>query len=418
MAIDISRFTFGVEIESIVERTLDRDDERYASDERFEHRSHILTVGLQKLVRTLLSTAGIPTNISIEEINSHDDTRYLKWSVDYDKSINVRHTAVLPRYKFPAEFVSPVYTVDNFFSAFTGIWDVIEVLTTNDSKLWVNPSMSLHVHIGNGNKRFEFEPALAIAQLVTAYESQIEMAIHPRYLADNDFRPYCLPPSTLPSFRNISSPCERAAMLRDKVHDIPGLVRLMNSPRRSWHYGADGDFQDMEILPSHEIARYYAYNFLGMDPKVKLKDKDQKPTIEFRQHHATVDPYEISNWVHLILQIVFFAHTADRETLDALLSKADDSLADFMRVVGASDGDEDYYSTESGYTLADFMRAIGCDDAHVEYYSNKTWPDLNEERPSPVVIAEGDDQEGSSNEQEESSDEQRASSDEQEVLGV
>ncbi|MCJ1398645.1 hypothetical protein MMC11_001846 [Xylographa trunciseda] len=368
MAVDISSITFGVEIQCIVERILSKDEKNYVSDKTIEDRVYMLDLGFHNLVKKLLDGAGIPTYMTIDEINSHDATRYHKWFVDYDKTIEIRHDTILPRYKYPVALISPLYNIGNFFSAFIAIWDVLHVLTTNNSKLWVNTSTALHVHIGNGDQGFEFEPALAIAQLVTGFESQIGKAIHPRYLARAQSGAYCLPPSKLSSFCDASGPRERVALLRAKAHDIPSLVGLMNPPRQEEHEEQRQDGPSTETLPSNNSARSSAYNFLGLDPSVRIENVDPKPTVEFRQHHGTTEPSEILNWVRLLLQIVFFAHTADQETLDAVLGKADGSLVDFMR-------------------------AIGCSEAHVEYYSTKTWPDSNEERPELDAIAEEEEQE-------------------------
>ena len=132
---------------------------------------------------------------------------------------------------------------------------------------------------------------------------------------------------------------------------------------------------------SASVYKYCAYSFQGLANK-DLGFDASKPTIEFRQHAATMDPEAIVNWIETSVGIVEYIRNIDYATLMDLLRIAEheswEKLGDYR-----DDEREAHLGpilAESKFTIIDLLQAMELYGL-ADYYRNR-WRKLPKRAPS------------------------------------
>jgi hypothetical protein len=216
-----------------------------------------------------LTAAGI---VVAEEGYNHALRNY--WKVTTDGS--------LMNYTSASEIVSPVLTGDDGFSQLT---KVCEVLTSLGCK--VDKKCGMHVHVGARNENVDFFKSLV--RLYSKSESAVESFLAPSRRGYAN--PFCGPVRIDNARLDAATTVEQVATATSQNHST--------NPRDS-------------ILRSANRYR-----------KLNLQSFWQHGTVEFRQHHGTVDADKACNWVRFCLRMVLAARKGavlTETTLEALLT--------------------------------------------------------------------------------------------------
>jgi len=173
---------------------------------------------------------------------------------------------------------------------------VVQTIAKNHA-VYVNWTCGLHVHVGNQSFGFPIRTLKNFATLVTCFEQQINQ-IHPRHRLTSDF---CLLESTAfhPEDR---SPMQMAEII-DRFETIKDVIS---------RFGMDRN--DPEV-----IQHNWCYNFNS------LLWREDRRTIEFRQHASTLDSAAILRWIQFACTSVSIAHKLPKEALWALVREASES---------------------------------------------------------------------------------------------
>jgi Putative amidoligase enzyme len=198
------------------------------------------------------------------------------------------------------ELISPELTFDH--NRWPN-WDLVYVCgllapeKNRDCHFWTNESCGLHVHIRvlqnpNPDLKVDNLEFLAIQNVIAVwgvYEKEIEK-FHP----DHRRAPHN----------------KYAASLRSKAPYLP------NDPAGStadWltHVYACRDFNDLRELVQNNTgvgdAGYSKINIVAYSPRDSDKARpDRDPTIEFREHAGSLDPFEITFWIAFVSKMVLF----------------------------------------------------------------------------------------------------------------
>lgn len=111
-------------------------------------------------------------------------------------------------------------------------------------------------------------------------------------------------------------------------------------------------------------TKYCTYNFKNVFANLLNKDAySSKPTIEFRQHEATLDPVATKHWVNVCVGIVKytreFVNPGEFMDLLAEASREDDAAAKGKEIC------------KSSFTVLDLMERIGIPKETVAYYAER-----------------------------------------------
>lgn len=223
-----------------------------------------------------LVAAGIS---AVEEGYNHTTRDH--WKVTSDGS--------LMDYTYSSEIVSPVLTGDEGFSQLT---KVCEVLTALGCK--VNKKCGMHVHVGARNENVDFFKSLV--RLYSKSEAAVESFLAPSRRGYAN--PFCGPVRINQAKLDAAVTVEQVAEATSQNHS--------QNPRDT-------------ILRSSNRYR-----------KLNLQSFWQHGTVEFRQHHGTVDADKACNWVRFCLRMVLAARKGvvlTDVTLESLLTilEADDT---------------------------------------------------------------------------------------------
>ncbi|KAG6994052.1 hypothetical protein G7Y79_00047g082780 [Physcia stellaris] len=298
--------TFGIEIEFVVAYHL----EPIANPELLELglfvRSHMVHV---------LREAGLSVN-EADSLNNYD-----KWTIGTDGSIKAQpenpHSPEWNGFQFfPVELRSPTLFWDANAAAFQQVDAVLRTLHGN-FRIFVNQSCGFHVHVGNRDLGFPRSTLMKFASLVTVFEQQFA-SLHPYHRVNNV---HCRAPGS--NFEG-----------RDLLKNILMLLSLKSTHSLITHMSSnpDGD------------RRGFAYNMVGL-----IVD-GEPPTIEFRQHEATLDFVAVTAWTSLACSLIEICIAMRSDDFSGLLSQAVDGKA---------------------YNIIELLVALGL-TPFAEYYSQKT----------------------------------------------
>lgn len=167
---------------------------------------------------------------------------------------------------------------------------VVQTIVKNHA-VYVNWTCGLHVHVGNQNFGFPIQTLKTFATLVTCFEQQIN-EIHPRHRLVSDF---CLLEST--AFHPEDRTPMRIAEIIDQFETVKDIIN---------RFGMDRN--DPEVIQYN-----WCYNFNN------LLWREDRQTIEFRQHASTLDSAAILRWIQFACTSVAIAHKLPKEALWALV---------------------------------------------------------------------------------------------------
>lgn len=140
---------------------------------------------------------------------------------------------------------------------------------------FVNESCGLHIHVGNGTYGFPTCTVRQFVKMVTIFERQLA-TVHPHHRINNI---HCRPPSCNFESQDLG---KKIRILEDAPSLTQPIKRMSSNP--------DGD------------KRGFAYNMRN------LIIEGAPPTIEFRQHQATLEIPEIGAWTEVVCGLVERAH--------------------------------------------------------------------------------------------------------------
>lgn len=321
MAPEPLTLTFGVELEFIL---------------RFKPANYTLSRGDSDGWFSCLEEAAKDHVVSVLNKNGHavyggDEQPgpcYEKWDLGRDTSIHI------PELWLPTdengfdyceiELRSPA--LPHATASLSQIKEAFELLFSTFD-IQVNESCGLHVHVGNERKGFPLQTLKNFCILTTMFERELE-SLHPPSRVGNTYSK-----SSGALFVGVS-PSDVEKIIKS-TYDLNDLIsRVQNNDKR------------------------HAYNLLNL--------RENKKTIEFRQHEATVNVDDIIRWVELTCSLVEKAHEPAmkdyhdldqtdlrRYHLDAFLDKIynlpDRSILHVLASLGL-DGLADYYSSRGLYT--------------------------------------------------------------------
>jgi hypothetical protein len=230
----------------------------------------------------VLRVAGI--NIADPGIyNSRPD--FSKWSLHSDGSIEDHESDGSSR---TCEIVSPVLTGPNGLKQ---IRKVINVLKKYGA--YVNETCGLHVHVGAQD--LLPDDVVTICRRYSEHESTINKFV----LSDRVDNTYCKPISDIINSIDLDMRREYHTQRRNEI----SAAIANGTPASCFAYemsNIDREFNRAQWTSINEIAgriddRYYTVN---------LQSFSKYKTIEFRQHHGTLNHTEITNWIQFILNFV------------------------------------------------------------------------------------------------------------------
>ncbi|MCJ1413491.1 hypothetical protein MMC19_007597 [Ptychographa xylographoides] len=317
-----SKPAFGVEIECIVKlprvqrrRYILELEAEQGKNKKFEMDE--IASKLQRHIRQVLRAHGLlVSDLRIPPLSSLYDT----WTVSDDMSVTyVGPDDIFPRCEiYSLELISRAMTYEP--ASFHEIAKVLDAVQTV-FEIYVNKSCGLHVHVSNGlpghGQPFTHATVQKLSQIVTAFEPQINTlhALHRiRGRLDGQF---CRPPSFLVEFAD-KTLAERLELI-GAVGTLDSITELMNP-------GGAG--------------KRLAYNLMNL--------RDNKGTIEFRQHTGTLDPRAIQSWVDVTVALLDWSRSSPstlHSSLMLLSSVEGFSGTDLLEQIGCSNEVIDFYST-------------------------------------------------------------------------
>ena len=202
------------------------------------------------------------------------------------------------RQPVPAEVISRILTVDRASSE-----EIPSALAAikQGFDLAVNHHCGLHIHVSSV-AGFSFQTLQNLALLVVGFEAAIN-SYHDKHRCT---KAMCKTPSAQLGLSN-----------EQTVHGRLQVIRGLNSKSA--------------LLKRLTLAgRWNAYNFENL-----RRASRGKPTVEFRQHIATVDPKTILAWARFVTSLVKFAAEVSPPELDSLLEYADDPSFSILHLADA-----------------------------------------------------------------------------------
>ena len=297
--------TFGVEFEFAVAYNL------------AEHRNH---AGLKPECLVHSYTIDVLRGIGLQ-VNERDaPTDYSKWTVGSDGSIEPRpEDPPLPEGHdfFGVEIKTPIFYWSENDAAFQSMKIALHALQSN-LRTFTNSSCGLHVHVGNRDLGFPGKALKRFTYLVTVFQDQLA-SLHPYHRVNNV---HCRGPDCNCGGNNVI----KNIITIHKLRATEELINLMRS-------NTDG------------TRRGFAYNMSG------LLDDGEPPTIEFRQHAATLEFMAVAAWVSLACGLVEKSFFMSHEELFSLFSRG---LSDVVN-----------------YNILDLLTTLGMSGL-AAYYSNQT----------------------------------------------
>ena len=297
--------TFAIEIEFVV---------AYPS-------AHIADPGQLEtgwFVRSQIVHALREVGLSVNEAGAA--TNYENWTVGTDGSINIEpENPRSPQWNgfqfILVELRSPMLYWDENAIGFRHLEVALRTLREK-FHTFTNRSCGLHVHVGNRSLGFPRKTLKRVAYPVTIFERQLP-SLHQYHRVNNV---HCRGPGS--NFEG-QNPIDKILTIGSRK-STRSIINLMCS-------NTDGD------------RRGFAYNMAG------LITDDEPPTIEFRQHEATMDFFAITAWVYLTCGLVEACHTTSGRNMACLLSRG---------------------TGENAYSFLDLLKVLGMEPI-VEYYSLK-----------------------------------------------
>ena len=233
------------------------------------------------------------------------------WIVKKDASSSVRIKNDSLAYKWYAiEVVSPVLQFSN--ESLCTVKNVCAALSKR-YRIETNSTAGLHVHVGNRNQGFDFPAMQRLAGILWTFDSQIS-TIHSDYRREKSefcrsFRTHSMLSEVLSNSKAASGSDLLLGGLSCIFHGVSTIVELKKL-----------------MSPGENVssADHRGAYFMGNIHCSKDSDSQiSKPTIEFRQHEATLDVTRVIHWITLCVRMVECARKSNTEgTISFLESHA------------------------------------------------------------------------------------------------
>ncbi|MCJ1244829.1 hypothetical protein MMC30_002030 [Trapelia coarctata] len=169
----------------------------------------------------------------------------------------------------------------------------VQTIVRNHS-VYVNESCGLHVHVGNQTLGFPIQTVKTFATLVTCFEKQFNQLHAEHRLKSN----YSVLETT--AFHPQDRDPWQIAQTIDGCRNLEDIIN---------RFGRDRN--DPELIKHH-----WCYNFNN------LLFREDRRTIEFRQHQGTLDSAAIIRWIKFACISVSIAHRVPKEVLWKLILEA------------------------------------------------------------------------------------------------
>lgn len=363
MATSNPRFVFGIEIECITHFYLPTAS--WPLPNTPDKQLRPLYTAVQERLRQGLLSAGIPVNAAPVPKASPSPARFANWTIERDHSVVAVQVNSPPFWRCGTEMVSPVLPFNGL--SYRSIELALNALRVSTSGLYVNDTCAFHVHIGlEDNSNLPFATAKCVALVVVALQDVIEQLLDRSVVLSLPFVIFARPPSQLRLFKEtFPAPADRA-MAVAQMDSYKELVGLMNPPLE----GGEGRY----TAPNR---RYTAYQFTGLEEGLVLKGHSKKPTLEFRQHQATVNAADVVAWVKFLKALLEWCHRASDEEVEALVG---------MTV--PTEDEEDKVS-QGLFGVRELLQVFGVEAEVVEYYTGKDFtvkPDQEPEEDEDLWI--------------------------------
>jgi hypothetical protein len=293
------QLTFGVEIECVL---VYREEwvEKHKTRRDFSEEPTMYQM-IMEHVRHVLREASIPVT------PYWTDNPTIGWFVDHDVSVTAfektdfRSTLPQGWNYVPLEIVSPKLKYSP--NALKQVRRVLEILKRKfddenaeeeNFRWYVNNTCGLHIHVGAQrrvgteltNNGFPFSVIKNLYTFGAYFQNQIHEIFPWRRINANFARAIT---------RSLRSGGEGAHGVASRIEDCDDYKSLLEKSKR---------------VPTW-FDKSVAYNIVplqGMDPGATIQTGYK--TIEFRQHHGSIDPDEICNWARFVTGLVRLSHHA------------------------------------------------------------------------------------------------------------
>ncbi|KAI9640003.1 hypothetical protein NHQ30_011562 [Ciborinia camelliae] len=267
-----------------------------ASQEESTYRTKNLLSVYEKIVQTLDDAGFLAVHTENPEYQTKKYTAAMtnKWIIGTDQSIRCPDENIYDYHMI--EITSPVYYFgEEALSAVTKVWE----LMNSTYKLDINDSMGLHVHVGNGVDAFDGETLRNLWAILWTTGSWIDTIHSPH----RKLSTFC---KSFHDCSNILCNIEGQSLENREVEALewiltrapPTVEEFLNTIREQ--VLVDGAYNFNNLLPSNNTGSI-------------------KRTIEFRQHEATLDAEQVTQWVRLCVGLVKASAAADPIILDPYL---------------------------------------------------------------------------------------------------
>ncbi|KAI7264315.1 hypothetical protein KC345_g8854 [Hortaea werneckii] len=240
-----------------------------------------------------------------------------------------------------------------------------------------NSSTGLHVHVGlpSPGEKIELRTAKNLLQLVTAFESRIDLVHAVNRIRDpvpeneegeedgGGGQILHAGPSFFHSVNGLTSPdsASPGAEVGGKAGGKANLFDWLSTIERMESYTSPRirveDKRQGEISDVHS-----GEEGSGVDGGEGGEGEAGTGTIEFRQHCGTLDFLTICAWTGLVVQMVWYCSCVGDEEFVSLLAKSVDldfTLADFLDAIGVEEGIiKHFVDAEGGGTIG----VLACED--------------------------------------------------------
>ncbi|KAH7330148.1 putative amidoligase enzyme-domain-containing protein [Rhexocercosporidium sp. MPI-PUGE-AT-0058] len=308
-------------------------------------------------IRTALSAAGLP--IRMEEITEHDRSDFSGWDIVEDGSIDEPEDT--PYRYLQLEVRSPAYIFTP--SALSEVRLACQTLAEDFCLLSVETS-ALHVHVGDGERSFDDETTRKLAAFIWAFEPQLN-SIHPLHRQNTYYT------------TSMRASSRYSTWYQERYDRIPsgitGALDLLAC--------ADIAALCEQIKDESGYLKSCQVSFCGIKA-ASTNPEHGKKTVEWRQHEGTLDGEEVTNWIAVVMGIMYFVRDAPTRYFFDVLSFA--LLETWQKVGDGRDGERE---REFGPILAeglfpvDRMLWVLMIDGQAGFYKDK-WYRHPKTRPS------------------------------------
>ncbi|KAI9889603.1 MAG: hypothetical protein M1814_005110 [Vezdaea aestivalis] len=267
----------------------------------------------------LLKLPGL--SVFVGEGSNGEAQDYTHWTVTNDHSIDPSFPDMLAEDEWaePIELISKAYAANDplFEKHLKSIFAPLPKKhyrgsfksTGKKTKIQLNGSTNLHVHIGMGKIGFSVPHLKRLAALCLLFEEEIDRVLddHVGFLRES--------PHARSNLHNV-------ILAEEGLNRSPS--KLIERLRAAKSTAAIADIMCPAVNDEEPSScrRYYKYNFMSANVwtisgrKQNIQQQTGFGTVEFRQHQGSVNGEEIFGWVKFLLAFVKLSEVIPDEILD------------------------------------------------------------------------------------------------------